>query len=241
MTIQYKAGPERKKLAAALADIIGAKANYDGAPSMAYIAGPYTLSREWALTGPDNCALVTALRELSFEPAEETYDSEPESIAEPETEEPGQPDRLTISVPRADLTADAIERFHKLVASRRTLLEMALGAGSTPVQVGQTKISFPWFPCDSNAETYTQLVTALCRAAKEKQRVNARPQQEYPNPRFSMRCWLTTTLGLVGDDYRQIRKLMCATLEGNSAWSRGSDPRKAAENLLGEEGGANDA
>jgi hypothetical protein len=94
---------------------------------------------------------------------------------------------------------------------------MALGAGSTPVQVGQTKISFPWFPCDGNAEAYTQLVTALCRTAKEKQRVNARPPQSYPNPRFSMRCWLTTTLGLVGDDYRKIRKLMCSHLEGNSA------------------------
>ena len=227
MTIQYPAGPERKKLAAAAAKYLGASIRYAGMPSAAYILGLYTLSKDWLLTGPDDRTLVEALRQQGFVPTEEAYDDQPEAAAEPEAEEIEQTDRLTISVPRADFTADAIDRLHKLVASRRTLLEMALSAESTPVQVGETKIYFPWFPCDGNAESYAQLVTALCRTAKEKQRVNARPQKEYPNPKFAMRCWLTTTLGLVGDDYRKIRKLMCGRLEGNSAWSRGSDPRKA--------------
>ena len=54
MTIQYPAGSERKKLAAAVAEQLGTKATYAGAPTMAYIAGEgYTLSREWLLTGPD--------------------------------------------------------------------------------------------------------------------------------------------------------------------------------------------
>jgi len=77
MTIQYAAGPERKKLAAAAAAILGTKSTYAGMPSAAYIVDDFSISKEWALTGPDDRDLVAALRKQGFEPVEESYDTTP--------------------------------------------------------------------------------------------------------------------------------------------------------------------
>jgi len=97
MTIQYAAGPERKKLAAAAAAILCTKSTYAGMPSAAYVVGSYSISKKWALTGPDDRGLVAELREQGFEPVEESYDSDD---AEPEAEaSQPQSDRLTIEVP----------------------------------------------------------------------------------------------------------------------------------------------
>jgi len=234
MTIQYQAGPERKQLVAAMTAILGTGSTYTGMPKAAYIVGEYNVSRESTLTGPDNRELVQTLREHDFEPLEETYDSEPEVAAEPEAEETGQPDRLSIEMPLDGFDPAKLDNLRKLVDSKATLLKMTLGVDDLPVEIHEDRAAFPWFPCDGNATAYAQLITALCRTAKEKQRVNARPQKVYQNPKFTMRCWLTTALGLVGDDYRKIRKLMCSPLEGNSAWSTGAAPRKAEKEKAGE-------
>ena len=118
MTIQYQAGPERKQLVAAMTAILGIGSTYTGMPKAAYVVGDYTVSRESILTGPDNRELVQALREHGFAPMEKTYDSEPKAAAELEAEEAGQPDRLAIEVPLADLPAEAIDRLRRLVDSK---------------------------------------------------------------------------------------------------------------------------
>ena len=243
MHIKYPAEADRKKLVVAAAEHLGERPIYAGAPMMNYIVGAYEVACDRSLTGPDNRELVAALREQGFEPVEEAYDAEP---AVPEAAEAKQYGRMCVDMILVDYPAEAIGRLRRLVDSKAALLKMALGADDLPILVEGKLIKFPWFPCDGNAEAYTQLTMALLRTAKEKQRVNARPNQDYPNPRFTMRCWLTTTLGLAGDEHRQIRKLLCASLEGNSAWSQGCDPRKATKAVTavaeeptgpGEEGG----
>ena len=226
MRIKYPAETDRKKLVVAAAEYLGEKPVYAGAPTMNYILGAYTVACDRTLTGPDDRDLVAALREQGYEPVEETYDSESTVPGNAEAE---QPDRMSIDMILVDYPAEAIGRLRRLVDSKAPLLKMALGTDELPILVEGMQIKFPWFPCDGNAAAYTQLTMALCRTAKEKRRVNARPQKECPNPRFTMRCWLTTTLGLVGDEHRQIRKLLCAPLEGNSAWSQGHAPRKAVK------------
>jgi len=184
--------------------------------------------------GRTTATWVAALRQQGYEPTEVQYDTDIE--AEALAPEAQKPDRLTVEIPMEGFNPAKLENLSTLVASKEVLLKMALGVDDLPIQIHEDRIAFPWFPCDGNATAYTQLIAALCRTAKEKTRVTARPNQDYPNPRFTMRCWMTATLGLVGDDYRQIRKLLCSPLEGNSAWSRGSDPRKAVL-----EGGADNA
>lgn len=230
MTIHYAITQERKKLATAVASSLGTKYTYAGAPTLAYIVGEYTISREGTLSGPDNRDLVEALVQKGFEPTLAQYDIDINAEASaPEAPEPEQLDRLTIEMPMEGFDPAKLDNLSKLVDSKEVLLKMALGVDALPIQILEDRIAFPWFPCDGNATAYAQLITAICHVAKEKTRVIARPNQEYPNPRFTMRCWLTTTLGLVGEDYRKIRKLLCAPLEGNSAWSQGHDPRKAAK------------
>lgn len=245
MTIQFAPGPERKKLAAAVAETTGTSYRYAGAPTLAYIAGAYAITREGALTGPDDRGLVAALREQGFEPAEEAYDAEP---AGPEngSETPASPDRRVVEVPLDGIDHGSLDRLHRLIAGKEPLLKMALGVDSLPVQVLENSVAFPWLPCGENEAAYTQLAEALCRTAREKTRVNAKPQDSYPNPKFSLRTYLLS-LGLVGDAYKTLRKILLDAVPGNSAWPSGSDPRKAAKAATaadeepagpGEEGGA---
>ena len=224
MRIKYQKETDRKKLVVAAAEQLGERPVYAGAPTMNYIVGAYTMACDRTLAGPDDRDLVAALREQGYEPVEENYDAEP---AAPKAVEAEQPSRMSVDMVLVDYPAEAIDRLRRLVDSKAPLLKMALGVDDLPILVEGKLIKFPWFPCDGNTAAYTQLVMALCGTAKEKRHVNARPQKEYPNPRFTMRCWLTTTLGLVGDEHRQIRKLLCAPLKGNSAWSQGHAPRKA--------------
>jgi len=229
MLIKYPAETVRKMLVVAATEQLGEKPVYAAAPTMNYILGVYTVACDRTLAGPDNRDLVAALKEQGYEPMEETYDAEP---AEPEAAEAEQSDRMAVDLILVDYPAEAIDRLRKLVDSKAALLKMALGTNELPIQVEGKLIKFPWFPCDSNVAAYTQLTMALCRTAKERQRVNARPQKEYPNPKFSLRTYLLS-LGLVGDAYKPLRKILLDAVPGNSAWPSGSDPRKAVT-----EGGA---
>ena len=140
-----------------------------------------------------------------------------------------QPDCVCIEMPLDGFTPEKLDNLCRMVTAKEALIKQALGIdGPLPVQVLEDRIAFPWFTATNDGahiEAYAQLIAAICRTAKEKQRVTAQPKEEHPNPRFTMRCWLIT-LGLVGPEYRLIRALMTKTLPGNGAWSKGIDPRQ---------------
>jgi hypothetical protein len=46
------------------------------------------------------------------------------------------------------------------------------------------------------------------------------------NPKYSMRCWLLS-LGFIGDEYKQARKILLQNLHGNCAYK--STAKKGAE------------
>ena len=140
------------------------------------------------------------------------------------------PNGLAIEVPLTGFDPAKLDNLCKMVAGKEALIKMALGVDALPIRVLEDRISFPWFPFTKDGDTvlaYSQLITAICRTALEKTRVNAQPREDYPNPRFTARCWCIS-LGLVGDEFRLIRKIMTSTLSGNGAFSRGFDPRKVA-------------
>jgi len=148
-----------------------------------------------------------------------------------QTEYTEQPDLVTIELPLDGFNPEKLDNLCRMVYSKQTLLKMALGVNALPVRVLEDRIALPWFPYTEDAATiqaYSELAIAICRTAKEKQRVNAQPKEEYPNPRFTMRCWLIS-IGLSGPEFKLIRKLMTSTLPGNGAFSRGYDPRKVAQ------------
>ena len=226
MHIQYTTGPERKKLAAAVAEQLGTKATYAGMPTAQYTVGEgYTLSREWALTGPDDPGLVEILAGQGFTPTEAIYDSD--------SAQPGQSDRLVVEVPIGpEFTPAKMANLERLVASRETLLKKVLGTDALTIEQMETSLIFNWFPLDDNAEVYSQLACALVRTAQEATRITAR-EKPAESEKFGMRTFLLK-LGFIGDTYKQARKILTRGLSGSGSYAR---PKAS----FGEEGGADNA
>ena len=112
-------------------------------------------------------------------PEEETEDTETAENEEETDEDASDEGGLTVTMPRDYFTDEALENLKKIVASKRTLLMKALGADDLPILISDETVSFPWFPEPSPAEaqTYTNLITAICRMAKEAKRVTAKEKE----------------------------------------------------------------
>ena len=134
-------------------------------------------------------------------------------------------DLLTVEFPLAGFTPQALDNLTKMVAARETLIKAALGVGDLPIQVTAETVGFPWFTLSdpSEAASYTQFIAALCKTAMAKKRVNAKERGLTGNPKYTMRCWLLS-LGLIGDEFKNARKLLLAKLDGNSSFKNGARP-----------------
>ena len=148
----------------------------------------------------------------------------------PDTAEPPEETDLTIEMPMDGFTPEKLDNLKKMVESKAALIKSALGADDLPIEPTGETLRFPWFSGGLDGDTvsaYTQFIAALCKTAKEKKRVTAKVQDEFENPRFTMRVWLIG-LGMVGDDYKLARKLLLRNLTGNAAWRHGAPEKKAA-------------
>ena len=134
-------------------------------------------------------------------------------------------DLLTVEFPLAGFTPQTLDNLTKMVAAKEALIKAALGSADLPIQVTEETISFPWFTLNdpSEAACYTQFIAALCKTAMAKKRVTAKDRGPTGNPKYAMRCWLLS-LGLIGDEFKNARKLLLAKLEGNSSFKDGVNP-----------------
>ena len=250
MELRYNVkGPARKALVTSIAEILGQEAAYQRGFDI-YKIGDYVVDKDGTLAGPDDISLRAWLAEKSFEveaQPDEAQDTQldgddealiieqeedaAEVIAEPAAEtatEPAAPEILTIELPMDGFTPEKLDNLRKLVASKASLFKKALEIGELPIIVTENgNIGFPWFSPDLDAESitaYSQFVVALCETAKTKIRVTAQ-ERAFTNEKFSLRVF-GIGLGLIGPEYRLIRKLLAKNLSGNSAWSDGVDPRR---------------
>lgn len=137
--------------------------------------------------------------------------------------EQDEPDQLVIEMPLMGFTPEKLDNLTKLVTAKAPLLKAALGAEDLPIVQKDDTLRFPWFTeslddCDVHA--YTLLIAKICEAAKEKYRVTAK-ERVVDNPKYAMRCWLLS-LGFIGDEYKQVRKILLKNLAGNSAFKSGT-------------------
>ena len=231
MILHFNAtGERRKELVKVIENSMGIKAKYLGMPSAAYQIGEYTVTRDGALTWGDmvdadsaaldqTSSMIDACVMAGFEPKE--WDS----CREQETEEKvgGEDLGLTVEMPREQFTDSQLENLQKLVAAKASLLKEALAVKELPIIVTDEKVSFPWFKDDLDADAcaaYTCLITAICRMAKEAKRVTAK-EKEVDNVKYAFRCFLLR-LGLIGDEYKQNRKILMRNLTGSSAFKNGT-------------------
>lgn len=225
MIINYNvSGSDRKRLVAAIAEHTGEKAKYLGAPGFAYQVGSYTVSVDGQVFIEDNsnaAALIRFLREKGFQAEDPLADC----IADDTTEEQSEPreiDGICISMPRSLFTDANLENLKALIAAKGNLIKKALGTDELPLEITDTKVSFPWFPgipTPDEMNAYDTFICKLCEMARNTKRVVAK-EKETDNDKYAFRCFLLR-LGFIGAEYKSERKILLRNLTGSSAFRSG--------------------
>lgn len=228
-------GAERKRLVQAISAHTGADAKYLGAPSFAYQVDCFTIDRSGMVSFNDQTnreeieSLVESLVHEGFVAQISNLGCEDEEVpaGKPESEPapnsaPQEGNMLTVQIPAASFTPDALNNLHSLIAAKGRLIRKALGVDLLPVQVEADSVSFPWFSGEATAEevkAYTHLITALCDMARRQKRITAK-EKDTDNEKYAFRCFLLR-LGFIGSEYKAERKILLRNLSGNSAFKSG--------------------
>lgn len=225
MQINYNvSGSDRKQLVAAIAQHTGEKAKYLGAPGFAYQVGGFTISVDGMVTIEDNstaAALIRFLREKGFQAEDPLADCVEDDAGGVQTET----DEFTgvcISMPRSLFTDSTLENLKALVAAKGNLIKKALGTDELPIEVTDTKVSFPWFvgtPTPEELKAYDTFICKLCEMARNAKRVNAK-EKDTDNEKYTFRCFLLR-LGFIGEEFKTERKILLRNLTGSSAFRSG--------------------
>lgn len=233
MSINYNVtGERRKELVGVISKIVGYPSVYMGAPTFAFQIGYAIVSKNGELSFSDEItentadSLVVALKEHG-------YEAEISEIADSDDDK----NKLAIEISREGFTDEAVANIKNLIASKKTLIQKAIGIHDLPfdenypaVEVTEAKLRFPWFTLtdvDGEAEAYSRFICALCELAKSQKRVSA-TEKPIENDKFAMRLFLVR-LGLKGPENKIVRQVMLKNLSGNSSWKNGQPPKKADE------------
>ena len=211
-------GNERKKLAKAVSEIIGAPAEYQYMPTCAYKIGrDYTITKEGNLEISD-LADSKEVENLIDKLVNRGYD------VPLEEEENG----LTVEMPLELVDESTIDRLRKIVENKGELFKAAFKTDNLEIVIEADKICFPWFTVenDGDADAYCTFISMLCEFAKNQKRINSKPDTS-DNPKYTMRCYLLR-LGMIGAEYKSTRKVLLRNLSGSSAF------RKAANDEVSE-------
>ena len=206
---------QRKALAQKIGELTGSEVKYLGVPSCGYQIGEYTLDKEAVLHGdelPD---------EIRSELQKAGYTAEDEPVA------------LTISMPRDFFGEQGLENLLQIVENKETLLKHALNTESLAVNECEETIEFPWFTVekDGDGDAYARFITALCEFAKNLKRVVNKPDTS-DNEKYAFRCFLLR-LGMIGEEYKPVRKVLLRRLTGSSAFRHGK-PEGGADDAVSE-------
>lgn len=225
MIINYNvSGSDRKRLVAAIAEHTGEKAKYLGAPGFAYQVGGYTVSVDGQVTIEDNstaAALIRFLREKGFQAEDPLADCTAEDTTEDQSEST-EIDGVCISMPRSLFTDANLENLKALITAKGSLIKKALGVDNLPLEITDTKVSFPWFPgipTPDEMKAYDTFICKLCEMARNQKRVVAK-EKATDNDKYAFRCFLLR-LGFIGAEYKSERKILLRNLTGSSAFRSG--------------------
>ena len=227
MELNYNlTGADRKRLVKAISEITEVPAKYLGAPSFASQVDYFPIDRNGSVSFEDR-----ADRE-EIENLIETLDSkgftaEPQEVEASETVEPSPPevDGLCISMPASLFSETALQNLKDITAAKGNLIRKALGVEELPIEVTDTKVSFPWFagmPTPEEVNAYDHFICALCEMARNQKRFTAK-ERDTGNDKYAFRCFLLR-LGFTGAEYKQARKILLRNLTGSSAFK--SAPNK---------------
>ncbi|MBM7707874.1 virulence protein [Enterococcus lemanii] len=224
MVINYNVtGAERKRLVAALSNLIGVKAKYLGMPSMAYEVGDFTIDKNGNLELSDKVNSEEIERVAGHLASEGFIAEEEISATEGRQTADSEEFGLTVSMPRSNFSEGALENLQALVEAKGELIRHALDVEELPIEISEDEVSFPWFeelPTPEEIKAYTHFISALSEMAINQKRITVK-EKEVENEKYAFRCFLLR-LGFIGKDYKDERKILLRNLTGSSAFKGGA-------------------
>ena len=170
-------------------------------------------------TQPDTAA-VTETEKVSEE-TEIMAQCETQGNTVPTVESNGI-NRFSISMSRDFFDERTLNKLDRTIENKGELFKMAFKTNDLSYKVTDDQVTFDWFPFigeEGEGLAYSSFIDLLTKSLKEQKRVNASKAQT-ENPKFAMRVYLIK-LGMVGDEYKQTRKILLRNLEGSSAFRKG--------------------
>lgn len=207
-------GNDRKELVKAVSEIIGIPAEYQYMPTCAYKIGEdYTVTKEGNLEISDS-ADSKEVENLIDELGSRGY-----NIPTVEDEE----NRLTVEMPLNLVDERTLNRIRRIIENKGGLFKAAFKTDSLEINLTEKTVEFPWFTIEqeSDADAYCKFISMLCEFAKNQSRINNKPETT-DNPKYTMRCYLLR-LGMIGAEYKAVRKVLLRNLSGSSAFRKVGD------------------
>lgn len=217
-------GAERKRLVQTISDWLGVPAKYCGAPTFNYEVDYFTIDRNGSLSFSDqlDSEVVEWLLQHIYD---EGFD-----IDQSHTEDKDEPCGVCVSMPKSQFTDASLENLNALIAAKGGLIKKALGVDDLPLEITDTKVSFPWFPATPTPDemnAYDTFICKLCEMARTQKRVTS-TEKPTDNEKYAFRCFLLR-LGFIGAEYKAARKILLKNLSGSSAFRNGGTEHEISE------------
>lgn len=220
-------GNDRKELVKTVSEIIGVPAEYQYMPTCAYKIGrDYMVTKEGNLEISDS-ADSKEVKNLIDELVSRGYDvpiSEDETTASEDKE-----NSLTVEMPLNLVDERTLNRIRRIIENKGELFKAAFKTDSLEINLTEKTVEFPWFTIeqDSDADAYCTFISMLCEFAKNQSRINNKPETT-DNPKYTMRCYLLR-LGMIGAEYKAVRKVLLRNLSGSSAFRKVGDSNEISK------------
>jgi len=239
---------ERKALVKAIGEFVGLAPVYLGAPSFKFAVGDCIVDKDGVVVFAEGTS-TEDIRSLIAEMAERGFvfegnlDEIAPAVAEQTEAAPDGcafhapisdgADKLSINMPLSGFTVSAIDNLGKLVTAKAWVIKKMVSADDLPIDRDEEQLHFPWFSRESSpdeVDAYSHLVARLCATAKEKQRITATERQleDGDNEKFKARCFLLS-LGFIGKEYAQARKILLAPMSGSGSFKSGVQKKPDAQ------------
>lgn len=114
-----------------------------------------------------------------------------------------------------------IDDFKKAIAGKENSIQIEF-------DFEEQRIGFNFIKAETeNIASYTQFIELLNQSAKELKHTSYKAKST-DNPKFTFRVFLIR-LGMIGDEYKDARKILLEKLEGNGAFRHGKPEKKVEE------------
>ena len=178
-------------------------------------AAEIELSQTKTVADASTAVETEADEQIQMETSEEPAPTE-EAMAEVDE------DSLSISLPRSLFTETALQNLDALLLSKGRLIRHAFDIREATYTLTDDRITFAWLHgtiTDETAKAYAEFISKLCEMARTQKRVTAK-EKIVDNEKYAFRCFLLR-LGMIGNAYKESRKILLQNLTGSSAFKSG--------------------